>query len=202
LLPMLPRVDAAAAQGKVLELALHPKRFGILAIGGAFGLAWDVYSFVVPVHGHSIGLSATEIGSLISAFGIAMVIVRGAMPVLVRRFRDWSIAIAALVICTAVFALFPFFEARWILYSLSFVYGLAHGAVQPVLNSLIYAASPDGRVNELLGLRSAFQNLLHTVAPLVFGLLGSAFGMTPVFLGGATALGAGSWLTFTRWSRR
>lgn len=203
LLPSPPKVGAAPAdRGRVLELGLHPKRFGILVIGSAFGIAWDVYSFVVPVHGRSIGMTGTEIGSLLSAFGIAMVIVRGAMPALVRVLRDWSIALAALVTCTAVFALFPFFESRAVLYSLSFVYGLAHGAVQPVLNSLIYAASPEGRVSEVLGLRSAVQNILHVVAPLSFGLVGSAFGMMSVFLGGAAALGVGSWLTATRWSRR
>jgi predicted MFS family arabinose efflux permease len=200
--PALPKARAGPApRGPVLELALHPKRLGVLVIGSAFGIAWDVYSFVVPVHGRSLGLSGTEIGSLISAFGIAMVIVRGAMPVLVRAFRDWSITIVALVTCTTVFALFPFFHSLAVLYSLSFVYGLAHGAVQPVLNSLIYAASPQGRVNELLGLRSAVHNIVHTVAPLALGLVGSAFGMTPVFLAGAVALGAGSWLTVTRWSR-
>lgn len=199
--PLKPDTEALP-RGKALDLALHPGRFGILVIGSAFGVAWDVYTFIVPVHGRRIGLSGTEIGSLISAFGVAMLVIRAGMPILVRTLRDWSIAIAALVICTAVFALFPFFDSRSVLYALSFAYGLAHGAVQPVLNSLIYAASPEGRANELLGLRSAIQNILHTVAPLAFGVVGSAFGMTPVFFGGALALGAASWLTATRWSRR
>ena len=63
---------------------------------------------------------------------------------------------------------------------LSFVLGLGLGSAQPVIMSLLYAASPPGRQGEAVGLRTSLLNGSHT-SSLASGAASTAVGMAPVF---------------------
>jgi len=60
---------------------------------------------------------------------------------------------------------------------------------------LIYDRAPPGRSGEALGLRSTINNLMHIVVPMIFGSIGSAFGVAPVFFTNAVFLTVGGILT-------
>ena len=47
--------------------------------------------------------------------------------------------------------------------------------------SLLYATAPAGRAGEAVGVRAVVLNVSHTFLPLLFGGVGAALGMTPVF---------------------
>ena len=49
---------------------------------GLISSAWDVHQFVVPIYGRGIGLSATEVGFVLGAFGLATLFVRLILPLL------------------------------------------------------------------------------------------------------------------------
>ena len=54
------------------------------------------------------------------------------------------------------------------------------------------AASPPGRQGEVVGVRTMMLSASSTLLPLVFGALGAALGMAPVFLAmAAGVIGAG-----------
>ena len=64
--------------------------------------------------------------------------------------------------------------------------------------TLIYSRAPEGRSGEALGLRLTINNFTHMVTPLLFGAVGTAFGVTPVFLLNAGMLAFGGFLTGRR----
>ena len=78
---------------------------------------------------------------------------------------------------------------------MAFLLGLGMGCSQPVSLMLIYDRAPPGRSGEALGLRLMINNFTHIVVPILFGSLGTAFGVAPVFVANAAILGAGGVLS-------
>ena len=56
-------------------LKIKPLRDTLIA-SGIVSAAWDVYQFFMPIYGRSLGLSATAIGAIMSAFAISIILVR------------------------------------------------------------------------------------------------------------------------------
>ena len=140
-----------------------------------------------------IGLSAGSIGVILSTFAVATLTVRLAMPLLIRRLRQWAVIFAALSISGTCYLLFPWAQSVPPLLVLSFVLGLGLGSAQPVIMSLLYAASPPGRQGEAVGLRTSLLNGSHTMIPLASGAASTAVGMAPVFWVLAACLLGGAW---------
>jgi predicted MFS family arabinose efflux permease len=182
-----------------------PKRAGVLDLLRIPGLrqtfwvslllatGWDLYTFLVPLYGVRIGLSAAAIGVILSTFALATFTVRLAMPVLIKRLKQWVIIFAAMAISGTCYLLFPFAQSVPPLLVLSFVLGLGLGSAQPVVMSLLYAASPPGRQGEAVGLRTSLLNGSHTLIPLASGAASTAVGMAPVFWLLAAFLLGGAW---------
>jgi len=157
-------------------------------------MSWDLQSFVVPVHGTRVGLSASQIGFVLGAFAVATFTIRLAMPWLSRRFSEWQVLTYTLFNTMVAFLLFPLFSSLAPLMAVAFLLGLGLGAAQPNVMSLLHARSPEGRVGEALGLRTTIMNSSHVVLPLVFGAFGSVLGagamlwaMAAVVCGGGAA---------------
>jgi len=157
-------------------------------------MSWDLQSFVVPVHGTRVGLSASQIGFVLGAFAVATFTIRLAMPWLSRRFSEWQVLTYTLFNTMVAFLLFPLFASLAPLMAVAFLLGLGLGAAQPNVMSLLHARSPEGRVGEALGLRTTIMNSSHVVLPLVFGAFGSVLGagamlwaMAAVVCGGGAA---------------
>jgi MFS family permease len=91
--------------------------------------------------------------------------------------------------------LFPIFETPLLLAVMAFVLGLGMGCSQPVSLMLIYDRAPQGRSGEALGLRLMINNFTHIAVPMLFGSLGTALGVVPVFVANAAILGAGGLLS-------
>jgi MFS family permease len=145
-------------------------------------VGWDLYLFFFPIYGHSIGLSASAIGVIISMFAAAVFAIRVALPVLARKWSEFEILLYAIGFAGAALLLFPLFQNPYLLAVASFVLGLGCGVGQPMSMSLIYSLSPSGRASEGAGLRVTFNHFTHLVVPLAFGGIGTAFGFAPVFL--------------------
>ena len=160
---------------------------------GLISVAWDLYLFYFPIYGHSIGLSASVIGTVISAFALAVFAIRVALPTLSRHWGEFQILLFAIGFAGAVFLLFPLFRDPWLLAAASFLLGLGCGVGQPMSMSLIYSLSPLGRASEGAGLRIMFNHFTHLVVPLAFGGIGTAFGFAPVFVCCSALLMSTSW---------
>jgi predicted MFS family arabinose efflux permease len=191
----LPRPEQGplAKRTGVLDLLRIPGLRQTFWVSLLLASGWDLFTFIIPLYGARLGLSAAAIGVILSTFAVATLTVRIAMPVLIKKLRQWVIILAALGISGTCYLLFPFAQGVPPLMLLSFVLGLGLGSAQPVIMSLLYAASPPGRQGEAVGVRTSLLNGSHTLIPLASGAVSSAVGMAPVFWVLAACLLAGAW---------
>ncbi len=175
-----------------MELLRDAPLRAVFIVSGLLSMAWDMFTFMVPVQGARIGLSASTIGIIMGCFGVATFVVRLALPWISRNLSEWQTLCSALVLTAFVYFLFPLFTAAPVLMGLAFLLGLGLGSTQPMVMSLIHIAAPAGRTGEAVGVRTTLMNASHTVLPLAFGVLGTALGMVPAFWTLAVAMSAGS----------
>jgi predicted MFS family arabinose efflux permease len=195
--PPLPPPQPAkpgAAEHRITDLLRVPKLRAAFLFSGLLAAGWDMYTFVIPIYGSQIGLAASTIGVVMASFAAATFAVRLAMPAIARRANEWAVVCAALVISGSAYSLFALADRAPTLMALSFFLGLGLGCAQPMIMSVLYAASPPGRQGEAVGVRSTVLNASHTFLPLVFGAVGTALGVVPVFLAMAGLLLSGGWL--------
>ncbi len=189
----MPRVQAKseAVAGGLFDLLRIPHLRNTLIASGIVSSAWDVYQFFMPIYGRSLGMSATAIGLVVSAFAIAIILIRLAMPFFVRRVGETQTLTYAMFVACAAFCLFPFFSNAWALAAVSFFLGVGCGVGQPLSMTLVYNASPKGREGEAAGMRITVNQVAHFAIPLAFGALGSLAGYAAVFFTNAGFLFAG-----------
>jgi MFS family permease len=164
-------------------------------IGSAMAVtAQDLFQFYMPIFGHSVGLSASAIGVVLGMFGIAAFIVRIWLPTFVKRWGPDMVFNTSLYVAAVAFLLFPLFDTVVMLCLVALILGLGMGCAQPVTLMLVYGRAPEGRSGEALGMRVTLNQFTHIVVPVVFGTLGSAFGIAPVFWINALILAGGGML--------
>jgi predicted MFS family arabinose efflux permease len=193
-----PHREASGERRSALELLRNPELRRVFIVTGLLASAWDLFVFVVPIHGTAIGLSASTIGLILGTFALATFVVRLALPWLSRHMRDWTMITATMCVAAVAYALFPTVRTVPLLAAIAFLLGLGLGATQPSVMSLIYTKAPPGRAGEAVGVRSVVLNASHTVLPLAFGGVGAAMGMLPVFWTMAVALASGGWFANRR----
>jgi MFS family permease len=193
---LIPRARAAARPGTdsgVLGMLRQPRLRSVIITSALVVAGVDLYTFFMPIYGHSIGLSATMIGVVLGAHAAATFVVRMLLPLLVRRWGEDRVMTASMLLAGATFLLFPFAERIGSLLLLSFGLGLGLGVGQPLSVIMTYNRAPAGRTGEALGVRFTLVNLTHMVIPIAFGTLGSALGLVTVFLANAALMAGGSY---------
>jgi MFS family permease len=166
-----------------------------LIASGIVSAAWDLYQFFMPLYGHAQGLSATAIGMIMGAFAISIILVRLGLPWGVKRTGEARMLTYAMFVACFAYVLFPLFQNAWALAAASFLLGIGCGCGQPLSLTLIYNASPKGRVGEANGMRITVNQVVHFAIPLFFGALGSVAGLAAVFFTNAAFLAAGGYIS-------
>ena len=199
LLPVYRRVEQEHAPDRSVRdlLASSDMRRNLL-ISGLVLTGIDLYGFYLPILGRSIGLSSTAIGIIVSMPAAAAFTVRLLMPQLVKRFTEVGVLTGSLALAALSYFAFPIFHEPLMLALLAFLMGLGLGCGQPLTITLSYNYSPPGRAGEALGLRLTVNKFTQIVVPVVFGSLGAAFGLYPVFWSCAAMLATGSVLNGRR----
>lgn len=191
--PAMPtQARALTAQDRgIADLLRLPALRAVLLVSALISAGWDLFTFLVPLHGARSGLSATAIGLVAGAFGVGSALVRLALPWIMRRVSEWRLIGGALVLAALGYLLFPFSVTVATMLPLAFVLGVVLGCGQPVVMSLLHVTAPPERTGEAVGLRAAITSLGQTVLPLAFGAFGTALGMLPLFWAAAALLGVG-----------
>jgi predicted MFS family arabinose efflux permease len=186
------------AGARVWDLLRLPPLRAVLLVSAMISGGWDLFTFLVPLHGARSGLSATAIGLVAGAFGIGSAAVRLALPWLLRRVSEWKLLASALVLAGLGYLAFPFCVTVGTMLPLALGLGVVLGCGQPIVMSLLHVTAPPERTGEAMGLRAAITSLGQTVLPLAFGAFGSALGMLPLFWAAAALLGFGGGYAVTR----
>ena len=188
----------SAATSPPFELIVANKPLRRALITGAVILTGiDLFHFYMPIYGHHIGLSASQIGVVLAVFSVAAFVVRVWMPAIVKRLGAERVLIMSMFVAAATYITVPYISNMVVLCAVCFLLGLGTGCGQPLSLSMIYERAPGGRSGEALGLRATLNNFTHMVTPLLFGAIGTAFGIAPVFWFNSLML-AGSGLIMRR----
>lgn len=198
--PAMPRLDRApqAREGSVMDLLRLPPLRAVLLVSAIVSAGWDLFTFLVPLHGANSGLSATAIGLVAGAFGLGSATVRLALPWIARRVSEWKLLGGALVLSALGYVAFPFSTTVATMLPLALALGVVLGCGQPVIMGLLHVTAPPERTGEAVGLRTAITSFGQTVLPLAFGAFGSALGMLPLFWAIAALMGLGGGFAATR----
>jgi predicted MFS family arabinose efflux permease len=193
----VPRVrakEAATGAGGLATLLRNRNLLMTVMVSGIVVAGVDLYTFYMPIYGHSIKLSATMIGAIMGAQAMAALLVRVVMPRVLKRWREETVMGSALALSAVCYALFPWFSGVTMLFMLSFVMGLGLGCGQPLSMIMVYNRAPPGRSGEVLGVRFTVVNAMHFAIPVTFGTLSALVGLAPVFVATAAIMGVGSYL--------
>lgn len=166
---------------RVMDLLSHAPLRAVFVASGLLSMAWDLFTFMVPIQGARIGLSASTIGLIMGTFGVGTFVVRLAIPRLMQSVSQWGVLVGALGLTSSIYLLFPLFTSVPVLLLLAFILGLGLGSALPTIMSLIHDTAPAGRTGEAVGVRSTLINASQTVLPTAFGALGAVVGTIPVF---------------------
>jgi predicted MFS family arabinose efflux permease len=146
----------------------------LILVNLALSSGWDAHSFTVPLLGHARGYSASTIGFILGAFALAATVVR----LFISRWADdldESKALqAAMALACVVFATYAAFPGPVGMCCASALLGLALGAVQPMVLSLLHQVTPSDQHGLALGFRMMATHLATIAMPLGFGLLAAA----------------------------
>jgi MFS family permease len=164
----------------------------MLATSSLVQLGTDVFQFYVPIYGHAIGLSATAIGSVLASFAAAAFVVRIFLARLVKTMDADKLLAYSICAGAIGFGLMPLFENSLALMMVAFIFGLGMGLGTPLTVILMFSRSAEGRSGQTLGVRLTANNSVRVFGPMVFGAVGSAFGIWPVFLINAVLMGSGA----------
>lgn len=194
LLPHTARVSAKERHGGVIELVRIRELRATYIAGAIIGSAQNLFQFYMPVYGHSLGLSASAIGTVLGMVALSAFCIRALMPLLVRRLGEMTILKSAIFVAAFAYALFPFFRDAYALSAISFLLGLGIGCAQPMVMSLFFVLAPSGRIAEVTGVYKTLRGVTQLVVPMLFGGVGSAFGFIAVFVSNSALLATAGWL--------
>ena len=188
-------LDAEGAHAnRVTDLLRNKPLARVLIVGAVILTGIDLFQFYMPIYGHSLGLSASAIGFIISMFAAAAFVVRLVIPALVARLGEEGLLNLALFVGAVAYFLMPLFDTVPALCAIAFLFGLGLGVGQPLAVMLTFSHSPAGRSGEALGLRLPINNFMHVAVPIVFGTIGSVFGLAPGFwINSLLLAGSGVW---------
>lgn len=186
--------------GNALALVRHGQMGRIYVVGTLLSSAWDLFTFVLPIHGTQSGFSASTIGLILGCFSAATFVVRLAMPWIDRRFSEWQVLAGALALAAVCYALLPLTAEPLPLIAVSSFLGFAVGASQPNMLALLHHHAPPGRGAEAVVVRIMIGNACQVALPLAFGGAGTALGLLTVFWAMSLMIGAGVPLAWNRTS--
>jgi len=212
-LPLIPALIMARARGMTAgprakteeekavmsaSLLANPVLRRTLIVSAIATTAQDLFQFYMPIYGHFVGLSASAIGVVVAMAGVSSFVVRAVLPAMTERWGVDRVFNGSLYLSSIAFLAFPLVSSAPMLSVLSLVLGFGMGCSQPVTLMLIFSRAPEGRSGEALGMRITINQFMHVAVPLLFGSLGSAFGVAPVFYINSLVLAAGGWLNRER----
>jgi predicted MFS family arabinose efflux permease len=189
-LPPVPVTDSA--KPKAWDLLRNPMMRRLLLVNWLLSSCWDVHTFVVPVLGNELGLSASAIGAILGGFALAATGIRVVLPLMAAHLKEWVVVTVAMLATAVLFGIYPFMGSALAMGICSVLLGVSLGSVQPMVMSTLHQITPEARHGEALGLRLMMINASSVLMPMLFGAAGTALGVSVVFwtVGAAVAAGA------------
>jgi MFS family permease len=192
----LPKpVSKLATAAPAADMPADPGIWRMLAASAMVQLGTDIFQFYIPIYGHAINMSASAIGAVLASFAAASCVVRIFLPRLVRTAQPERVLVYAFYAGALGFMIVPFFESAVVLVVAAFIFGLGMGCGTPLTLMLMFDRSSAGRSGRTLGIRLSTTNTVRVLGPIVFGAIGSAFGVPAVFWLNGIIMGAAGFIS-------
>lgn len=182
LLPEL-KEEKALVRTAAGDIIKQPMVMSNLLLSGAVFFASDIITTYLPLYGAEIGLSATAIGFVLSANGLAQMLIRPFLGHVCARIpRDTAFQLCLLMggIGTVCLGLLKSFYPLMLV---AIFVGLTLGLANPLtLITVSDVSNPENR-NRVLALRLMSNYTGQTISPITFGALANIAGLASVFWG-------------------
>src|SRR5947207_4478470 len=154
---------------------------GAIYATGLLGMGYsDIYIFLIPLYGLSLGMSAGEIGILVGGRHLLAFFLSIHVGVLMDRFGTRKVSLIfvwAAIVLAPVFPLLPWF---WPLMLLQMIHGGALSFGWSGSQTLI-AQLTEGDA-EYIGRFNFFARIGTTIAPIIIGVIWDFGGVWPAYL--------------------
>jgi MFS family permease len=157
----------------------------VMLMNGLVFTCWTAYLLIVPMLGHSRGLSASMVGTIFGAFAVASALVRPFLTRLTAIVPERPLTVLSCALMAAAVAAFPLVSTALAYLLCSTIFGLGMGCVQVLLMTSLTEIVPRGSQGEALGLRLMTYSISNIAIPVLLGAIGAALGIGAMF--GVTA---------------
>jgi MFS family permease len=171
----MPKTDRALPRPAGLKNPAAIYATGLLGMGYT-----DLYIFLIPLYGLSLGMSAGEVGVLASARHLLALLLSIHIGVLMDRFGTRRVTLFFVWLSIALAPVFPLVPWFWPLLLLQIVHGGALSFGWSGSQTLI-AQQAEGEA-EYIGRFNFFARLGTTIAPIILGLIWDLGGAWPAYL--------------------
>jgi MFS family permease len=173
----MPNPDRALPASAALKNPAAIYATGLLGMGYT-----DLYIFLIPLYGLSLGMSAGEVGVLASARHVLALLLSIHIGVLMDRFGTRRVTLFFVWVAIVMAPVFPLVPWFWGLVLLQIVHGGALSFGWSGSQTLI-AQLADGEA-EYIGRFNFFARIGTTIAPIVLGAMWDLGGVWPAYLFG------------------
>ena len=172
----------------IFSLLRLPELRRVFLVAMPLAAAWDFYTFLMPIYGTTLHLSASAMGIVIGTFTGGVLAIRVFLPLLTRRLAPWRLLLVSLAISVVSYLLLAAASSVPALVAASVLLGTGLGIQLPVSSALLFELAPKDRAGEAIGMRVMLANISSTVLPLAAGVLSGLLGVVPVFVLAAAGL--------------
>lgn len=141
----------------------------------------QVESVLLPTYGNQVVNSPTALGTIFSVFSAGALIGGALYGVVGPRVSRRGVYLASWVLESVGLLGWAFLPPLYYMAAFSFLFGLAFGPMNPILNTVGMERVPKDMRSRVFGLENALGFIAAPLGPLVAGFAVEAVGLRPTF---------------------
>ena len=135
------------------------------------------------------GVPLPQIGLLLSTIGVASLLVRLPLPVLVRRIGPQRALVLSMWLPIVGMTVTPWLSSMWLYVPAAAAVGLGMGINAPVTVELMALSTSPQERGLAMGMRVSANRLAQMIQPVLFGTVAATVGMPLAFAAGGVVMG-------------
>jgi ACDE family multidrug resistance protein len=148
-----------------------------------YGSFLTYYPFLI---GKSFGAQPFVIGIIISSMSITTAITSSQLGKLAKRYQEKTLLKIAYFLYALALVMVPFVPNLWILFIPTLIFGIGHGILVPMIQTLLAGFAPIDQRAAIMSLNGMVLRIGQTLGPLIIGVAYSLWGIGGTFLLGAS----------------
>ena len=170
-----------AAQMSIRQLISDKKVLNLIIISGMVLFTTEVIITYFPLYGQQIGLRSRNIGIVLGCSGMSQMMIRPFLGIASNHISRRRLLFTCLFGGGTGILLYGFFSQYQILIAIAICTGACLGLLNPLLMITTVDAGPANQRGRILSLRIMSNFIGQTASPLIFGLISTLAGLSPVF---------------------